>query len=62
LKKKIGFSQHWSLPLASATKKRFQEDLKHVFLLMVKKIINLFARWLVVEDGAVEDPARPESL
>ncbi|MBS0298846.1 MAG: transcription termination/antitermination protein NusA [Proteobacteria bacterium] len=51
------------LALASATKKRFQEDIEtRVSIDRVTGDHQSFRRWLVVEDGAVEDPARQISL
>ena len=51
------------LALASATKKRFQEDIEaRVSIDRVTGNYQSFRRWLVVEDGAVEDPARQISL
>ena len=51
------------LALASATKKRFQEDIDtRVSIDRVKGDHQSFRRWLVVEDGAVDDPARQVSL
>ncbi|WP_394808738.1 transcription termination factor NusA [Nitrosomonas sp.] len=51
------------LALASATKRRFQEDIEtHVSIDRLTGSHQSFRRWLVVEDGAVEDPARQISL
>lgn len=51
------------LALASATKKRFQEDIEtRVSIDRLTGNHQSFRRWLVVEDGAVEDPARQISL
>ncbi|SDX33492.1 transcription termination factor NusA [Nitrosomonas oligotropha] len=51
------------LALASATKKRFQEDIEtRVSIDRATGDHQSFRRWLVVEDGAVEDPARQISL
>lgn len=51
------------LALASATKKRFDEDIEtRVSINRVTGDYQSFRRWLVVEDGAVEDPARQISL
>lgn len=51
------------LALASATKKRFQEDIEtRVSIDRTTGDHQSFRRWLVVEDGAVEDPARQISL
>ena len=51
------------LALASATKKRFQEDIEtRVSIDRVTGDHQSFRRWLVVEDDAVEDPARQISL
>ncbi|MGZ0018547.1 transcription termination factor NusA [Nitrosomonas sp. wSCUT-2] len=51
------------LALASATKKRFQEDIDtRVSIDRVTGDHQSFRRWLVVEDGAVDDPARQVSL
>ncbi|MDE2388162.1 MAG: transcription termination/antitermination protein NusA [Betaproteobacteria bacterium] len=51
------------LALASATKKRFQEDIEtRVSINRVTGDHQSFRRWLVVEDGTVEDPARQISL
>ena len=51
------------LALASATKKRFQEDIEtRVSIDRVTGDHQSFRRWLVVEDGTVEDPARQISL
>jgi len=51
------------LALASATKKRFQEDIEaRVSIDRITGDHQAFRRWLVVEDGAVEDPARQISL
>lgn len=51
------------LALASATKKRFQEDIEtRVCIDRVTGDHQSFRRWLVVEDGAVEDPAHQISL
>ena len=51
------------LALASATKRRFQEDIEtRVSIDRLTGSHQSFRRWLVVEDGAVEDPARQISL
>ena len=51
------------LALASATKRRFQEDIEtRVSIDRLTGNHQSFRRWLVVEDGAVEDPARQISL
>ncbi|WP_297325923.1 transcription termination factor NusA [Nitrosomonas sp.] len=51
------------LALASATKKRFQEDIEtRVSIDRVTGDYQSFRRWLVVEDDIVEDPARQISL
>ena len=51
------------LALASATKKRFDEDIEtRVSINRITGDYQSFRRWLVVEDGAVEDPARQISL
>ncbi len=51
------------LALASATKKRFQEDIDaRVSIDRVTGDYQSFRRWLVVEDDAVEDPIRQISL
>lgn len=51
------------LALASATKKRFQEDIEtRVSIDRVTGDHQSFRRWLIVEDGTVEDPARQISL
>lgn len=51
------------LALASATKKRFQEDIDtRVSIDRVTGDHQSFRRWLVVEDGTVNDPAREVSL
>lgn len=51
------------LALASATKKRFQEDIEaRVSIDRATGDYQSFRRWLVVEDGAVEDPARQIAL
>lgn len=51
------------LALASATKKRFQEDIDtRVSIDRVTGDHQSFRRWLVVEDGTVDDPAREVSL
>ncbi|PTQ76321.1 NusA antitermination factor [Nitrosomonas oligotropha] len=51
------------LALASATKKRFQEDIEtRVSIDRATGDHQSFRRWLVVEDGPVEDPARQISL
>ncbi|MBA3756785.1 MAG: transcription termination/antitermination protein NusA [Nitrosomonas sp.] len=51
------------LALASATKKRFQEDIDaRVSIDRATGDHQSFRRWLVVEDGAVEDSARQISL
>ncbi|MBX3616021.1 transcription termination factor NusA [Nitrosomonas sp.] len=51
------------LALASATKKRFQEDIDtRVSIDRVTGEHQSFRRWLVVEDGAVDDPAHQVSL
>ncbi|TXI27683.1 MAG: transcription termination/antitermination protein NusA [Nitrosomonas oligotropha] len=51
------------LALASATKKRFQEDIEtRVSIDRATGDHQSFRRWLVVEDGAVEDTARQISL
>jgi len=51
------------LALASATKKRFQEDIEtRVSIDRATGDHQSFRRWLVVEDGAVEDPARQIAL
>lgn len=51
------------LALASATKKRFQEDIEtRVSIDRTTGDHQSFRRWLVVEDGAVEDPERQISL
>lgn len=51
------------LALASATKKRFQEDIEtRVSIDRMTGDHQSFRRWLVVEDGAVEDSARQISL
>ena len=51
------------LALASATKKRFQEDIEtRVSIDRVTGDHQSFRRWLVVEDDAVEDPAHQISL
>jgi len=51
------------LALASATKKRFQEDIDaRVSIDRVTGDYQSFRRWLVVEDGDVEDPTRQISL
>lgn len=51
------------LALASATKKRFQEDIEtRVSIDRITGDHQSFRRWLVVEDGAVEDANRQISL
>lgn len=51
------------LALASATKKRFQEDIEtRVSIDRVTGDHQSFRRWLVVEDNTVEDPAYQVSL
>ncbi|MEQ1815748.1 MAG: transcription termination factor NusA [Nitrosomonas sp.] len=51
------------LALASATKRRFQEDIEtRVSIDRLTGSHQSFRRWLVVEDGAVDDPARQISL
>jgi len=51
------------LALASATKKRFQEDIEtRVSIDRLTGNHQSFRRWLAVADGAVEDPARQISL
>ncbi|TXI20213.1 MAG: transcription termination/antitermination protein NusA [Nitrosomonas sp.] len=51
------------LALASATKKRFQEDIEaRVSIDRVTGDYQSFRRWLVVEDNAVEHPAREIAL
>lgn len=51
------------LALASATKKRFQEDIDtRVSIDRVTGDHQSFRRWLVVEDGTVDDAAREVSL
>ena len=51
------------LALASATKKRFQEDIEaRVSIDRATGDYQSFRRWLVVEDDAVEDPARQIAL
>ena len=51
------------LALASATKRRFQEDIEtRVSIDRLTGSHQSFRRWLVVEDGAMEDPARQISL
>ncbi len=51
------------LALASATKKRFQEDIEaRISIDRVTGDYQSFRRWLVVEDDAVEDPVRQISL
>ncbi|MBX9916321.1 MAG: transcription termination factor NusA [Nitrosomonas sp.] len=51
------------LALASATKKRFQEDIEtRVSIDRATGDHQSFRRWLVVEDDTVEDPARQISL
>lgn len=51
------------LALASATKKRFQEDIEtRVSIDRVTGNHQSFRRWLVVEDSAVEDSARQIAL
>ncbi len=51
------------LALASATKKRLQEDIEaRVSIDRVTGDYQSFRRWLVVEDGTVEDPVRQISL
>lgn len=51
------------LALASATKKRFQEDIEtRVSIDRTTGDHQSFRRWLVVEDGAVEDSARQIAL
>ncbi|MBX9894755.1 MAG: transcription termination factor NusA [Nitrosomonas sp.] len=51
------------LALASATKKRFQEDIDtRVSIDRVTGDHQSFRRWLVVEDDTVDDPAREVSL
>ncbi len=51
------------LALASATKKRFQEDIDlYVTIDRVTGAYQSFRRWLVVDDGAVEDPVRQIAL
>lgn len=51
------------LALASATKKRFQEDIEtRVSIDRATGDHQSFRRWLVVEDDPVEDPARQISL
>ena len=51
------------LALASATKKRFQEDIEtRVSIDRLTGDHQAFRRWLVVEDGAVEDSTRQISL
>lgn len=51
------------LALASATKKRFQEDIEaRVSIDRATGNYQSFRRWLVVEDGVVEDPARQIAL
>jgi len=62
VEKEIVFSA-LELALASATKKRFQEDIEtRVSIDRVTGDHQSFRRWLVVEDDAVEDPARQISL
>ncbi|MCC7091498.1 MAG: transcription termination/antitermination protein NusA [Nitrosomonas sp.] len=51
------------LALASATKKRFQEDIEtRVSIDRITGDHQSFRRWLIVEDDAVEDPNRQISL
>ena len=51
------------LALASATKKRFQEDIDlYVTIDRVTGAYQSFRRWLVVDDGAIEDPVRQIAL
>lgn len=51
------------LALASATKKRFQEDIEtRVSINKQTGDYESFRRWLVVEDGTVENPVRQISL
>lgn len=51
------------LALASATKKRFQEDIDtRVSIDRVTGEHQSFRRWLVVEDGAVDDPTHQVSF
>ncbi len=51
------------LALASATKKRFQEDIDlYVTIDRVTGAYQSFRRWLVVDDGEVEDPVRQIAL
>ena len=51
------------LALASATKKRFEEDIEaHVSINRVTGDYQCFRHWLVVENEAVEDPNRQISL
>ncbi len=51
------------LALASATKKRFQEDIDlHVVIDRVTGAYQSFRRWLIVDDGAVEDSIRQIAL
>ena len=51
------------LALASATKKRFQEDIEaRISIDRVTGDYQSFRRWLVVEDDAVEDPDRQIAL
>jgi len=62
VEKEIVFSA-LELALASATKKRFQEDIEtRVSIDRATGDHQSFRRWLVVEGDAVEDPARQISL